>query len=474
MFPHRTIALVKQINVRSLPSPIVEKNGQCSAIRVTSTMALAQGASVQFHRQIITMPQTKKFWSISPLKSYPKTSLHSSFSSTSQKIVAGNQIKNDAITQRLKWRIIARMAYYLRVPFLVLSVYGIGYQQGIMDYSREPKKMESKLLTTILAGVGCVTPEDQDSVMVAYEGDWKTMLSTFRAHHHRHHSDLSNETYAEEYRRVVMLRNVAIVGEKIVKVAQAYVKSKLKEVVTEATVDMPPEILENERRLYEALEEHEDVDLWTRARRHMEGPWRYVLIPSPMPNAFVSEVLPRRIFITTSLMETFIESQDELALVLGHEISHLILGHSSSQNAFETSFRTIEILLLSLDPTEGLLSLAFMSFLASVRHAVGAVYSRENERSADELGIKLCAMACYDTHAASKVFYKMHMHNLESGKDIGPTIFDSHPPTDERYRTLLEESRTQNREAYEATSCATLKSIFWDAMKSGNEDEYEM
>jgi len=139
-----------------------------------------------------------------------------------------------------------------------------------MDYSREPKKMESKLLTTILAGVGCVTPEDQDSVMVAYEGDWKTMLSTFRAHHHRHHSDLSNETYAEEYRRVVMLRNVAIVGEKIVKVAQAYVKSKLKEVVTEATVDMPPEILENERRLYEALEEHEDVDLWTRARRHME------------------------------------------------------------------------------------------------------------------------------------------------------------------------------------------------------------
>ena len=104
----------------------------------------------------------------------------------------------------------------------------------------------------------------------------------------------------------------------------------------------------------------------------------YVLIPSTIPNAFVSEIMPHRIFITTSLLQTFIESQDELALVLGHEISHLILGHSSSTNAFETSFRTIEILLLSLDPTEGLLSLAFMTFLASVRHAIGAVYSRDN------------------------------------------------------------------------------------------------
>ena len=101
----------------------------------------------------------------------------------------------------------------------------------------------------------------------------------------------------------------------------------------------------------------------------------------------------------------------------------------------------MEILLLSLDPTEGLLSLAFMSFLASIRHAIGAVYSRDNERCADELGIKLCAMACYDTQAASEVFNKMHLHNIESGKESSSSkvgwggllsFFDSHPPSDER------------------------------------------
>ena len=102
------------------------------------------------------------------------------------------------------------------------------------------------------------------------------------------------------------------------------------------------------------------------------------------------------------MFETFIGSQDELALVLGHEISHL--GYSSERNSLETSFRTIEILLLSLDPTEGLLSLACMTFLASVRNAIGTVHSRDHERCADELGMKLTAMDCYDTRAASQVF----------------------------------------------------------------------
>ena len=247
-----------------------------------------------------------------------------------------------------------------------------------------------------------------------------------------------------------------------------------RDAVKEATSEMPPEVLENEQLLYQLLERNEEVDLYTRAKRHMEGTWRFVLIPSEVPNAFVSEILPHRIFITTSLFDKFVSSQDELALVLGHEISHLILGHSSDRNALEAAIRTIEILLLSLDPTEGLLSLAFMSFLSSVRNVVGAIYSRENERSADELGTKLCAMACYDTQKASKVFYKMHMHNVESGKESSSnkvgwggllSFFDSHPPSEERYRDLLRESDIENKGKYEDTSCASLKAVFFDAIK---------
>lgn len=85
-----------------------------------------------------------------------------------------------------------------------------------------------------------------------------------------------------------------------------------------------------------------------------------------------------------------------------------------------------------------------MTALASVRGALGASYSREHEREADELGIKLTAMACYDTKEASRVFHKMHLQNVESGLEASSgrvgllSFFDTHPPSDERFQSLLE------------------------------------
>ena len=372
-------------------------------------------------------------------------------------------------TIQLRWKILARIVYYLRIPFIVLSVYGIGYQQGIMDYSREPETMQSRLLDTTLASVGCTSSEDKEQILIAHEGEWRNLLSKLRSDLKLRHAQ-DDASYDRKHRRMVMMHNSSIVGEKIVKVARNYVKERLIAAVKEATSQMPPEFLEDEILLHQLLERDDEVNLWTKARRHMEGHWQFVLIPSEVPNAFVSEILPRRIFVTTSLFETFIESQDELALVLGHEISHLILGHSSARNSLETSLRTLEILMLSLDPTEGLLSLAIMGGLASLRSAIGALYSRDNERCADELGIRLTAMACYDTRAASHVFYKMHQYNVESGRDAGlGGFFDSHPPSEERYLALLKESDEENPEKYEETSCASLKTIFFDAIKSDDE-----
>ena len=398
----------------------------------------------------------------------------STSSSTVNKVVTKGDPSN-----KDKWRRIARIAYYIRIPVLTLSIYGIGYQQGIIDFAREKEIMEAKLLQTVLAGVGCTSPEDLEMVLIAHEGeDWRIVLSRLREKFQIFHAHDNMERYKEHHHRMVMLRDVAKVGEKIIKVARSYVKSKLAEVVRDAVNQLPPEVQEDENRLYEALEQIEEVALWTKATRHMEGDtWKFVLIPSVIPNAFVSEILPHRIFITTSMIETFIKSDDELALTLGHEVSHLILGHSSNRNSFEVFFRTAEILLLSLDPTEGLLSLAFMTFLASLRNAIGAEFSRNDEREADELGIKLCAMACFDTKSASHVFHRMHLADVESGKQAASnragllSFFDSHPPSEERYHSLLEESGKENRDKYEDTTCASLKTIFRDAMKQDTRNE---
>ena len=44
------------------------------------------------------------------------------------------------------------------------------------------------------------------------------------------------------------------------------------------------------------------------------------------------------------------------------------------------------------------------------------------------------------------------------------SITNSHPPSDERYRSLLDESEDENPGKYEE-NCATLKSLFFEAIK---------
>ena len=95
---------------------------------------------------------------------------------------------------------------------------------------------------------------------------------------------------------------------------------------------------------------------------------------------------PRRIFVNIGLLDVVKPTDDELGLILGHELSHLILKHSHSHNqlsAFLASFQLI--LLVFVDPT-GMLSL-FADILASgVMKYIDNAYSRHDEEEADDLG----------------------------------------------------------------------------------------
>ena len=80
-------------------------------------------------------------------------------------------------------------------------------------------------------------------------------------------------------------------------------------------------------------------------------------------------------------------TDDELGLILGHELSHLILKHSHDHNqlsAFLASFQLI--LLVFVDPT-GMLSLITDFCASSVMKYIDNAYSRHDEEEADDLGI---------------------------------------------------------------------------------------
>jgi len=336
------------------------------------------------------------------------------------------------------WKLIGRTVRYLRIPFLVASVFGLGYQQGIIDDSRNPEETRGALLDNVLAGVG----SSRDKMDIVHDGEAGLFSGAV--------------SHAET-------RRVASIARRLIHVAKLYVKSKLQEAAKTVTAKLPSDV--TNQQLLQAFRDDQECQQWTMALRRIDGDWSYLLLDTPLPNAFVTEILPQRIFITTAMFQ-FIDNDDELALILGHEISHLILGHLTEQNMIQTILRTVEVLLLSMDPTEGLLTLAVVGVLATLRTAVAAAHSRDHEREADELGIQLAAMACFDTKKAAKVFGKLHTH--ETGGELSPTkwtrFVDTHPSTADRYKDLLLASETENAEKYSTTTCQSVKnrmSMLW-------------
>jgi len=344
-------------------------------------------------------------------------------------------------------------------------VYSLGYQQGVIDCTKEPVALQNQMMKGILVSTGCRDPENDVHIVSEMDISWHS-----RQRHHQ----------------------IAAVGHKIVSTARDYVEAELEQAMDKVKSKLPDDISPEAELL--AMEVSESVQFWYHARLRLEGeavvkqPWLYIFIESDAPNAFVTEILPRRFFITTGMLQVA-ETPDELAVVLGHEVSHLILGHVSATNKIETALRTVEVLLLSMDPTAGLLSVAVMGVIYAARRMVSAAHSRGNELQADELGLKLAARACYDTHAGSHVMYKMHqsatgMAPANSGvvvpaaaappppppSDGGSAkavvrLMDTHPPSLERWERMKQSAAAgENYTKY--PECAHISQRFFNALWS--------
>jgi Zn-dependent protease with chaperone function len=343
---------------------------------------------------------------------------------------------------------------YTRIPIIVVSVYSLGYQQGVVDCTKTPKALQEQILRSVLLSTG-VTDLEKD-VQIVTEHDIRFFSQQ------RHHQ-------------------VAAVGHKIIEAARAHVQEEVEAAMAAVKAKLPEDIDEASALLQ--YDRDPTVQYWHQARLRIMGeevvgrPWQYIFIQSPAPNAFVTEILPRRFFITSAMLDVA-TTADELGMVLGHEVSHLILGHVSQTNQVETILKTAEILLLSLDPTSGLLSLGVIGALAGLHQFLAAAHSRENEREADDLGVQLAARACFDTIKGTHVMRKMHDHSISAAASP-PTdssiirMMDTHPPTMERFEHLQRKSQTENPSKYSDQNCATVSSrlygALWGSKKQSND-----
>ncbi|MGA1045421.1 MAG: M48 family metallopeptidase [Phycisphaerales bacterium] len=139
------------------------------------------------------------------------------------------------------------------------------------------------------------------------------------------------------------------------------------------------------------------------ARRHPASAgamrWQFAVIAEPEVNAWA---LPGgKCGVNVGLLE-FVESDDELAIVMGHEIAHAVARHGGERISQSMAASIVgELALGGLDPA------VQQAVFAAYGLGVALPFSRSHEREADRLGLMIAAEAGYDPRAAISLWTRM-------------------------------------------------------------------
>ncbi len=172
------------------------------------------------------------------------------------------------------------------------------------------------------------------------------------------------------------------------------------------------------RLIYEALIMRPDTRSWQ---------WSMKVIDEPKTvNAW--SMAGGRMALYTGLIEKINPTDDELAQVLAHEISHALAKHTAEKMsvAMATSLGALAIAVAT--DSRGVAMGASTAALV----AITLPNSRTAEKEADVIGLELAARAGYDPRAAVTLWQKMAKVSGAGGNDF----FSTHPSSEKRIETL--------------------------------------
>jgi beta-barrel assembly-enhancing protease len=154
----------------------------------------------------------------------------------------------------------------------------------------------------------------------------------------------------------------------------------------------------------------------------------YLLADPKTVNAFA---LPGgQIFITEALLR-LLESEDELAGVLGHEVGHVLARHSAEHLAKQ---QLTQSLIGAVAIGSGSYETAQLAQLAG--SLVNMKHGREDELESDSLGLRLMREAGYDPRAMISVMQKLEK---ASGGSRQPEFASTHPNPGNRIARIKEQ-----------------------------------
>ncbi len=136
-----------------------------------------------------------------------------------------------------------------------------------------------------------------------------------------------------------------------------------------------------------------------------------------------------QVFITAALFN-LLETEGQLAGVMGHEIAHVVARHSAQRIAQQelTQGITGAVVMASYDPnnpaSQGTAQVAQM-----VAGLVNMKYGRDDELQSDKLGVRFMAQSGYDPNAMKSV---MEILAKSAGENRQPEFFSTHPNPENR------------------------------------------
>ena len=161
--------------------------------------------------------------------------------------------------------------------------------------------------------------------------------------------------------------------------------------------------------------------------RAAQWKWEVNLLGSQQINAFC---MPGgKIAFYSGILSTLKLSDDEVAVVMGHEVAHALLEHARERMAKSTGTS------LGLRLGAALLGLGNLGDMAAqgLANLASLKFSRDDESEADALGLILAARAGYDPRAGVTLWQKM---GQASGGKAPPAWLSTHPAGAARIKEL--------------------------------------
>ena len=160
-------------------------------------------------------------------------------------------------------------------------------------------------------------------------------------------------------------------------------------------------------------------------------PWHFTVLDEPAVNAFA---LPGGYIYVTRGILAFLNDEEQLAGVLGHEIGHVTARHSAQQYTKATSagvgLTLLSIFVPQARPLQGLAETAMgVLFLK---------HGRDDELQADRLGTEYTAKTGWDPRGVAGMLRTLQRLDEASGSRRGvPNFLATHPAPADRVQQVL-------------------------------------